>query len=408
MPRKRRATGLQAFGSKQFAATNSSAAKGKIQCKFVLECVVCVSLAAKIVQYGHKSSTVFNYAIYQEINLTQKLVYKFFARVFIAMFCMATFSWCVCTAFADENDTRVAQSAKAYNEAVANQEKIANDISSLNSRITKIEKKLPKQQSMCNESLCAMYKNSSDNMTIVSALLNAQSITDVLSLVDAYNWIYEYNEEEVKKTIALKDELENSKAELEQRKKEADDAAAQAASDLEAAKQARKEAQQKALEAQKKENAKSSTKSSSTKSSHKTPAKAKKSVSADNVSWDSDKKAFVKKWAPRINAYLAGSPTAGTGTYYAQYAWDYGVDPRWAPAISFVESSKGAVCFRSYNAWGFGSSGFSSWKEGIQTVCAALGGSLYGGYLTEEAAKTYCPPTWQSWYKKCATEMSKI
>ncbi len=345
--------------------------------------------------------------IIMEKNLQKQLTQKFLSCVISAALCLAGLLYCAESAFADDADTKVAESARAYNEAISNQEKIANDIASLNSQIKEIENELPKQQAVCNESLCAMYKNSSDSMSIISALLKAKSITDVAALVDAYNWIYEYNESEVKKTVELRDKLEKSKSDLEDRKKEADEAATTAANNLEAAKQARKQAQEKAAAAQKKEEAaakKSSTKSSSSKSSKK----VKKAASADNVNWNSDKKAFVKKWASRINAYLEGSPTAGTGTYYAQYAWDYGVDPRWAPAISFVESSKGAVCFRSYNAWGYGSSGFSSWKEGIEKVCSALGGSLYGGYLTEAAAKTYCPPSWKSWYKKCATEMAKI
>ena len=109
-----------------------------------------------------------------------------------------------------------------------------------------------------------------------------------------------------------------------------------------------------------------------------------------------------------INDYLSGSPTAGTGKYYASAAWDYGVDPRWAPAISCIESTKGSACFRSYNAWGFGGRSFSSWQDGITTVVRCLGGSLYGGHLTQEAAQNYCPPTWQNWYNNVSSEMSKI
>lgn len=344
-------------------------------------------------------------------KLTKNALHKLLACIISGAICLACLPCCLGQgqAFADEADTKVAQSAQAYNEALENQKKIANDISTLNARIQTITKELPKQQALCNESLCAMYKNSTDNMTIVSALLNAQSITDVLAMVDAYNWIYEYNENAVQKTIALKKDLEDSKTKLVESKKQADEAASTAANNLEAAKQARKEAQQKAAEAQKKENeAAAKTASSSGKKKTSSTKKAEQAASSTNVNWNSDKQAFVKKWAPRINAYLKGSPTAGTGTYYAQYAWDYGVDPRWAPAISFVESSKGAACFRSHNAWGYGSSGYVSWQEGIKAICSALGGSMYGGYLTKQAAKTYCPPSWESWYNKCAREMAKI
>ena len=67
------------------------------------------------------------------------------------------------------------------------------------------------------------------------------------------------------------------------------------------------------------------------------------SASSSNVGWSSDKSQFVNEWEPRINAYLSGSPMSGTGVAYAAAAWDNGVDPRWAPAISYIASSKGAV-----------------------------------------------------------------
>ena len=135
---------------------------------------------------------------------------------------------------------------------------------------------------------------------------------------------------------------------------------------------------------------------------------AASSASASHVGWSADKSDFVSDWAPRIDAYLSGSPMAGTGEYYAAAAWDNGVDPRWAPAISYVESSKGAVCFRSHNAWGYGSYSFGSWEEGINRVVSALGGSLYGGYLTREAAATYCPSNPGHWYNSCAEQMAQI
>jgi len=137
-------------------------------------------------------------------------------------------------------------------------------------------------------------------------------------------------------------------------------------------------------------------------------AAAADAVVNDTADWSSDEGAFVASWTGRIDAYLDGSPLAGQGRSFAQAAWNYGVDPRWAPAISYVESSKGAACFRSHNAWGDGSSGYGSWTEGINAVCRALGGSMYGGYLTEAAARTYCPPNWQHWYNSCAAEMAKI
>lgn len=75
---------------------------------------------------------------------------------------------------------------------------------------------------------------------------------------------------------------------------------------------------------------------------------------------------FVAQWTGRIDAYLAGSPMAGTGKVFAEAAWDYGVDPRWSPAISNTESSKGLYCSGSCNAWGWGGCSWGSWEEAIR------------------------------------------
>ncbi len=131
------------------------------------------------------------------------------------------------------------------------------------------------------------------------------------------------------------------------------------------------------------------------------------SPSDDGADWSSDKSAFVGEWAPRIDSYLSGSPLAGTGETFASAAWDYGVDPRWSPAISTVESSKGAACFKSHNAWGWGSSSWDSWEAAIEAHVAGLARG-YGYTLSESAAKKYCPPNWQHWYSRCAEEMNSI
>ena len=74
-------------------------------------------------------------------------------------------------------------------------------------------------------------------------------------------------------------------------------------------------------------------------------------ASLPEVDFSVGKEAFVSEWTSRINAYLAGSPLAGQGATFAEAAWSNGVDPRWSPAISNTESSKGAHCFLPYNAW---------------------------------------------------------
>ncbi|MBC5583923.1 CMP-2-keto-3-deoxyoctulosonic acid synthetase [Eggerthella sp. NSJ-70] len=119
------------------------------------------------------------------------------------------------------------------------------------------------------------------------------------------------------------------------------------------------------------------------------------------------KEAFITQWTSRIDNYLAGSPLAGQGATFAEAAWNNGVDPRWSPAISNTESSKGAVCFKPYNAWGWGSSSWSSWEEAINAHVAGLA-SGYGYSITVANAQKYCPPTYMDWYTKTISQMQMI
>ena len=130
-------------------------------------------------------------------------------------------------------------------------------------------------------------------------------------------------------------------------------------------------------------------------------------ISVGSVDWTVGKDAFIEEWTARIDAYLAGSPLSGYGEVFATAAWENGVDPRWSPAISNTESSKGSVCFKSYNAWGWGSSSWSSWEEAINAHVAGLAAG-YGSTITPSAAAKYCPPTATSWFVKTATQMSLI
>ena len=127
----------------------------------------------------------------------------------------------------------------------------------------------------------------------------------------------------------------------------------------------------------------------------------------DPVDWQSQKDTFVAGWATRIDAYLAGSPLAGQGTTFAEAAWAYGVDPRFSPAISAVESSKGLYCFRPHNAWGWGSSSWNTWEDAIWDHVAGLA-SGYGGHLTYAAAQKYCPPNAAHWYSSVLANMERI
>ena len=117
--------------------------------------------------------------------------------------------------------------------------------------------------------------------------------------------------------------------------------------------------------------------------------------------------AFVETWGARIDAYLAGFPLAGYGATFAEAAWEYGVDPRWSPAISNTESTRGTNCFMAYNAWGWMGNGWSSWTEAIHGHVKGLADG-YGFTISVANAQKYCPPTYMDWYQKTSGEIAKI
>lgn len=130
-------------------------------------------------------------------------------------------------------------------------------------------------------------------------------------------------------------------------------------------------------------------------------------ASLPEVDWSVGKDAFIAEWTARIDAYLAGSPLAGYGVTFATAAWENGVDPRWSPAISNTESSKGAHCFLSHNAWGWGDSGWSNWEQAINAHVAGLA-SAYGYTLSYSAAQKYCPPNYDHWFSTTLAQMKSM
>lgn len=126
------------------------------------------------------------------------------------------------------------------------------------------------------------------------------------------------------------------------------------------------------------------------------------------IDWTLNHDEFVSHWTARIDAYLSGSRLAGQGASFAEAAWKYGVDPRLSPAISNTESSKGAICFLPYNAWGWGQSSWNSWEQAINAHVMGLANAGYGPMITYEGAQRYCPPNYANWYKNTLLQMSFI
>ena len=125
------------------------------------------------------------------------------------------------------------------------------------------------------------------------------------------------------------------------------------------------------------------------------------------VDWSVGREAFVAEWTSRIDAFLSGSALSGYGYAFAEAAWDYGVDPRWSPAIADTESGKGSVCFLPCNAWGWGQSSWDDWDSAIRSHVRGLAEG-YGYSVTSSAAVVYCPPNSDFWYSNTYEKMSWI
>jgi hypothetical protein len=104
------------------------------------------------------------------------------------------------------------------------------------------------------------------------------------------------------------------------------------------------------------------------------------------------------------------APLADYAEKFVEVANKYGLDYRLLPAIATVESNGGKSNFRSYNAWGWGNKGFTSFEEGIEVV----GRGLKTGYIdkgrdtVDEIAPVYCPPNYKNWARSVNQFMMEI
>ena len=110
----------------------------------------------------------------------------------------------------------------------------------------------------------------------------------------------------------------------------------------------------------------------------------------------------------RVNRNNA--PLSEYAEKFVEVANKYNLDYRLLPAIATVESGGGKSNFRSYNAWGWGNKGFTSFEEGIEVV----GRGLKTGYIdkgrdtVEEIAPVYCPPNYKNWARSVNQFMLEI
>ncbi|WP_165247946.1 coiled-coil domain-containing protein [Adlercreutzia sp. ZJ141] len=336
---------------------------------------------------------------------------------------------------ADAAQQEVERTAAAYDEAVALVDELDAKIADNEQRIEQIEAALPEQQERSAQAMRFMYKFQQQVHALIDMVLGAGDLNSFLTTYEYLDHLHARNMAEIDELASLSNELDRTKATLADAKVEANQALDEASDALAAAQTAREDAQRRAQEQAEREAAEraaaeaaaaaaaqkqqdderaaaevdqeTSQEFSESSSGASSGEQVSGGITTDDADWSLDKTAFVSEWANRIDAYLAGSPLAGQGTAFAEAAWNYGVDPRWSPAIAYTESSLGAACFLPHNAWGWGSSSWGSWEEAIDTHVRGLARG-YGYTISEAAAKKYCPPNWQHWYNTTSAQMSYI
>lgn len=324
-----------------------------------------------------------------------------------------------------EAQAYIEQTAIAYDDAATKLADLEVAIANNEDKIAELENDLPDQQQKSDAATVALYKMQQENYNLINMVLDSESFSEVLEIIDYLNNLQQFNLDEITRLSNMKADLDETQSELEQSKLDAEKEKQNAEDALAKAQAAREEAQAKAeaeaaaqaaAEAAALAAAQAAEADASNASTEGTPAGGESSSgsgssggsgSSPNVDWSVDKQAFVNEWGGRIDRYLSGSPTAGYGRVYAEAAWTYGVDPRYSPAISYAESSRGAVCFAPYNAWGWMSGvTYTSWEESINVHVRGLSRG-YSYTVTVEDAKKYAS-NWEHWYNTVSTQINLI
>ncbi|MEG2863990.1 MAG: hypothetical protein RR862_01195 [Eggerthellaceae bacterium] len=320
----------------------------------------------------------------------------------------------------NELQAKVEATAAAYDEAAKKAESLQTEIDKNEVRLADIQTQIPGQQEKSDNAMKTLYKFHQEGFSLVNMLINTENLDEFLTTIEYLNLIQTSNLNAMDRMQTLQNDLENTKQKLTTTKAGADAQKEEAEKALITAQEAREAAHQKALaeaaaQAAQVEAAMQAAKAAKAAEEAKnapqtTPPTDVPSSSApgpSDVNWASDKVTFVNEWTGRIDNYLAGSPLAGQGKTFAAAAWDYGVDPRWSPAISNTESSKGLYCFRSHNAWGWGQIDWGSWEEAINAHVRGLARG-YGSTISYAAAQKYCPPNADHWYTSTLAQMEMI
>ena len=351
----------------------------------------------------------------------------------------------------EELQKKVEEATATYKEAMANIDAIEDEIAANEDKIAQLESELPEQRKRASESLRTLYKMRQSSSGLVELILTSDDFNEFIATVTYLDRIQSKNMSELERLNSLNDELLEAQDTLTARQTQATQEAerayqaqvdavdareavvrqaqAQALAEQQQAEEALAKAAKDAQEGKTFTNASGQQVAVTVSDKVLTPAPATSEPKQEQkkeepktetpapaptptptvqpVETVSKRDAFINEWAPRIDAYMSGFPLGGYGRTFAEAAWDYGVDPRWSPAIACIESTKGLYCFKPHNAWGWGSVSWPDWDTAIREHIAGLSAG-YGYTISPSAAQKYCPPTWEDWYASVSAEMNKI
>lgn len=320
--------------------------------------------------------------------------------------------------------TEIEQLTDAYESARASAIVTNAKTAATQMHVDALEAKIPVQQALSDAAARELYKMNQSRYDIAEMLLSSESLEDFIAQSEYVDRINRTNLKAINDLKAMEERLAAARAELDAAKAETDARMQEAADALDAAKAQRAAKQQSGVaSAQAQATSMGGDASVGTDGAgnpqpedFRIAASTDTGALNDGADWSLDEDDFIAMWAPRIDAYLAGSPLAGQGENFARSAWRYCIDPRWSAAISNTESSKGAFCIRPHNAWGWGAadsdpyglaSEWESWEEAIDAHARGLANG-YGYTISISGARSYCPGTWQSWYNNTLSEMARI
>lgn len=326
------------------------------------------------------------------------------AFALLALVCCALFSQAT-PAYADGElisysvvapASQIEELTQEYEDALDAVDETGKKAKVARSQKKKLDARLAEQRQRANDAARQLYKLQNGGYQLAELLLASESLDDFVKMGT-------YLDAATKRNLDVLNEAAEECAQLEVKRDVLEDREKKAWERLAAAEQALQEAQDTRAERQ----------------SEGILEGLEQDPSADwiddGVDWYATKEEFMAEWTPRIDAYLAGSPMAGLGAAFAEASWRYCVDPRWSPAISNIESGKGLICVRPYNAWGWGAADedpvgmaleWGSWESAIDTHVSGLS-SWYGYTISLDSAQKYCT-NWEEWYDVTLAEMGAI